>query len=120
MKSPYKSKWLPGRRRKDEHRWLMEQRLGRKLSRLELVHHINGDKRDNRIENLRVVTPAEHAAEHGQWKHSEVKACEVCAREFTPHPTKRARAKTCSRACRYELTSRTQRRPDAPRSRHRA
>ena len=43
-----------------EHRYLMEQHLGRKLDRNEQVHHINGDCRDNRIENLQVLTNSEH------------------------------------------------------------
>ena len=38
----------------------MEQHLGRKLDRNEQVHHINGDCRDNRIENLQVLTNSEH------------------------------------------------------------
>lgn len=48
----------------DEHRYIMEQHLGRKLSRNELVHHVNEDKRDNRIDNLRVMSLAEHSRMH--------------------------------------------------------
>ena len=46
------------------HRWVVENHLGRKLKKGEVVHHLNGNKLDNDFSNLMVF---ESQYEHYQW-----------------------------------------------------
>ena len=43
---------------------MMEQFIGRILREDEVVHHKNGIKTDNRIENLEIMTRSEHSSHH--------------------------------------------------------
>lgn len=47
-----------------EHRLNMEKHLGRKLEPWEIVHHKDGDTKNNEIENLEIMTVGEHTTHH--------------------------------------------------------
>lgn len=64
MVGKYKTIKLKNGTTRDEHRIVMEEHLGRRLERTELIHHINGNKSDNRVENLELTNRKTHAKEH--------------------------------------------------------
>ena len=54
------------RRTVKQHRWLMEQWLGRILLPSEIIHHTNGNKADNRIQNLQIMETGSHSSIHNR------------------------------------------------------
>lgn len=51
-KDGYVQRSIPGKRQEFQHRWVMEQSIGRPLRSEENVHHRNGLRDDNRPDNL--------------------------------------------------------------------
>lgn len=84
------------------YRLVIEKHLGRYLHKKEVVHHKNGDHSDDRLENLEIMTQAEHARLHhkikmaGRWSYN-FKNCVVCGTTNRKH-----KAHGKCRAC-YQL-----------------
>ena len=102
FKARYRQVKINGRPRL-EHRHVVEQALGRPLERHEQVHHKNRNRLDNRLENLEVVSSAEHGLRHTF--RAITSSCVICGTVFTPSKTKRERKQTCSPACKSALLS---------------
>jgi hypothetical protein len=106
-REPYKQKKF-GKRGIREHRWVVEQLIGRRLHIDEIVHHKDGNKRNNNPENLEIIPRKAHGVIH-YLKYPIIKKCQRagCGKMFRPDKTKRKRAKTCSHECARLLAAET-------------
>lgn len=97
-----------------EHRIIMENYLGRILEDNEVVHHLNHDKFDNRLENLQVLTHNKHSKLHAldkgrKWDRLK---CPICNKIFEmaynntvyqKYPGDSTKSQCCSRSCGCKL-----------------
>lgn len=69
-----------GKREVRQHRWAMEQHLGRKLLLHENIHHKNGVRDDNRLENLELWSTSQPP---GQRVDDKLEWCKWFIKEYS-------------------------------------
>ena len=68
-----------------EHHLVWWQQTGKPVPSRFDIHHKNGEKRDNKFENLELIAHSEHASEHGQERSLETRkeaTCFYCGETF--------------------------------------
>ena len=96
-----------------EHRLVMEKKIGRYLTPIERVHHIDGDTINNHPDNLELFdNPSKHNAHpHNRYqgwfpkgvapwnKTFTTKVCEICQKVYELSPRASEKRRTCSKKC---------------------
>lgn len=93
----------------DEHRYIMTNYLNRELSYNDVVHHKDGNKKNNDISNLELLSRKEHASGHGIKQDDEkyiTLKCDYCGQDFniliSKHKYRISKSQCnffCSRSC---------------------
>lgn len=96
------------------HRVIMENHIGRLLEDDEIVHHIDGNKKNNNINNLTIMKAKDHITMH-DLEHGEMKVtlkCPNCGKIFDINKNQSYIVKhnkynctCCSKTCRGKLYS---------------
>jgi len=91
------------------HRVIVENKISRLLTRLEIVHHKDGDRHNNNISNLEVMLRSDHSRMHKLGSgHGDVRVeCANCQRtifvSYNTRPgTGTRKNRFCSRKCNGE------------------
>ena len=91
-----------------EHRYVMWQSIGRMFKDDECVHHIDGDRANNNLDNLQLMTNSEHTLLHKKSGDNLINhVCSVCGKSFSLNETASMRRKKrnkdwlmyCGRSC---------------------
>lgn len=105
-KSGYVKLYLANHKVVEEHRYAVANHLGRDLDVDEVVHHLDGDKTNNDLSNLRLLARSDHARGHAKLPTLIPLDCRWCGAEFERQVRqvnhKRANGQTvffCSRSC---------------------
>jgi len=95
------------------HRYLMQQHLGRRLEKFEHVHHKDGNKKNNNMDNLEILIDHDHTVHHSTERTKNIGKlvrkyiCPMCEKIFEKRDNTVTRlARTCSYECKNEMCSR--------------
>lgn len=86
------------------HRVIMENSIGRVLKSYEVVHHKDGNKHNNGIKNLELMTISGHSSLHAPKAKWDTLICKNCGKVFRRRHNQRKELKRiknvfCSRRC---------------------